>query len=724
MEYPVLNGKACSSMTSLSYDSISSMDTSKRFNLTGDLPTSITVNLARTLFVLALSTLSIAQPSDEGRLSLEELANTPAIVSSKLPSQIFDAPIGSFVFDESDIESLPVDSVAEMLRYAPGVHIIRPSNGIWGVGMRGINSRFFNRVEFNVDEQNVYGSIFAGLFGNQHDLLLDDVASIEVVYGPAGGTWDNNAVNGMINVLMKTAFETEGGLLRSHVGTESRGLASRVGWAINDSTSARVYIKGATRDKSETRFDYSNQWDTARGGFRIDKRTASTDLISISGEAFYSHLGYAYDLADFSNGDLSFQADAELLRGVSGQAKWTRNLSNGNQHSVRGWITYSDLDAPYAAFGMATTGAEARSRNRLGDSRFLSFNAGVAYDQEHTRTTPTSDWTDGFLSNFAAFAGFQDEFTILPERLTASWGLDFRYEDKSGISTTSPNARLIYRIKDSDRVWASYSQANRTTPVSLSVIESLRSGKRIEPPIDINTPVGFFSLDRDLSNAVSNRELDKESLDAFEIGYRRIFDDNRGSIDLNGFYYRYTDIFARKGVSGTPELFVARPFLNVQGTYDNALDGEALGFEAAFTWRVNEQMQISASYSRLSDSFDPTIQTDDPFVQNSLQFSVDEFDHSTPDNMATLTFSNDFGKHWNLNTGLRYSGSYDFAKGQQPSIFQMDSKLSFEPREGLEFSIVGRNLLDSRTQESRLKDFFGHWTEMKREVYVEVKAGF
>jgi iron complex outermembrane receptor protein len=60
--------------------------------------------------------------------------------------------VGSFVFDEKAIDSLPVDSIAEMLRYAPGVHIIRPSNGIWGVGMRGICSRFFNRIGFNVDQ--------------------------------------------------------------------------------------------------------------------------------------------------------------------------------------------------------------------------------------------------------------------------------------------------------------------------------------------------------------------------------------------------------------------------------------------------------------------------------------------------------------------------------------------------------------------------------------------
>ncbi len=657
-------------------------------------------------------------------LSLEELGNIPAIVSSKSSSQLFETPAGSFVFDQEDIINLPVDSIPEMLRYAPGVHIIRPSNGIWGVGMRGINSRFFNRVQFTVDEQNVYSSIFAGLFGNQHDLLMDDIASVEVAYGPGGGTWDNNAVNGRVNVLMKTAFETEGSLIRTSVGTESKSAAARIGWAVNDTTSARVFVKGSRRDPSETRFDYSNRWDTARTGIRIDTRPTSKDLISLSGEAFYSYLGYAYNLANFDTGDLTFAAEAEMLRGVSAQAKWTRNSANGNAFSVRSWMTYSDMNAPYAAFGIGTTGIEGRGRIRLNEAHVLNFNLGGAYDQEHTRTTPTSDWTNRFLHNFSSYSGFQDEWTVIPEKLNISWGFDARYEDKSKITTYSPNARLIHHLGDSDRLWLSYSQAERTTPVSLVVIDSLRSGKSIEPPLSIPTPSGTFELDRNLTNAQSIRELDTESLDAFEIGYRHSFDAKKGSIGINGFLYQYDDIFARIGVSAAPRLFVDQPYLDVQGSYENLLEGDAYGFEATFNWNFNDRAEVSASYSRLSDSFDPLLSSNDPFVANSIQFSIDEFEHSTPDNMATFNLSTDFAEDWNLNTGLRYTDSYNFPKGIQPSIFQLDARLSWKIDDILKLSLVGRNLLDSKTQEARLKDFFGHWTEMKREVYLEATAQF
>lgn len=656
--------------------------------------------------------------------SLENLGDTPAILSSKPIGQLFDAPTGSYVFDEEAIDSLPVDSIAEMLRYAPGVHIIRPSNGIWGIGMRGINSRFFNRVQFSVDEQNVYSSIFAGLFGNQHDLLMSDVASVEVAYGPGGGTWDNNAVNGRINVLMKTAFETEGDLLQARIGTESRGIEGRHGWMMGESAAARVYFKANQRDSSDTRFDYSNKWDAARSGFRLDKRLTSIDLLSVSAEAFYSDLGYAYNLADFQTGDLSFQADSELLRGVSGQAKWTRNTSRGDSYSVRGWITYSDLDAAYAAFGMGTGGIEGRGRFRVNDSHVLNYNIGGAYDQEHTRATQTSDWSQRFLNNFSAYAGFQDEWMLVPNRLNISWGVDFRYEDKSDTSIFMPNARAIYELSDNDRLWASYSSAKRNTPVSLVVIESLRSGKAIEPPLELQTPFGDFSIDRNLTNAISNRELAPETLDAFEAGYRRSFSDERGALSINGYYYQYDDIFARIGLSAQPNLFAPQPYLNVQGGYDNLLDGEAFGFETALNWNFDERTSIALTYSYLDDSFDPIIPGANPFEADSILFSQNEFDHSSPDNMATLNLSTDLSDQWNLNTGLRYTSSYAFAKGKQPSIFQADTRLSWTPRDGIRFSLVGRNLLDSTTEEARLKDFFGHWTRMKREVYLEARAEF
>lgn len=673
--------------------------------------------------VLFGQTTSPSEKSPE-EIALEELLDSPVIISSRLESQLFNAPTGSFVFSEDDIAKLPVDSIPEMLRYAPGVHIIRPSNGIWGIGIRGINSRFFNRALFTVDEQNVYGTIFSGLFGSQHDMLMEDVASVEVAYGPGGGTWDNNAVNGMVNVRMKTAFETEGNLLRVNIGTENEGVAGRIGWAVNETTSARVYMKANHRDSSYTRFPYENDWDTARAGFRIDHRPTSHDLVSVSGEAFYSDLGYAYNLADFETGDLIFTPDAERLSGANAQFKWTRNVSNDSAYSVRSWFGYSNLDAAYANFGIYTAGIEARGRVQFNERHALSANLGAAYDEEHTASTAASDFTSPTLKSFAVYSGFQDEWGLVPDKLKFSWGIDVRFDDRADDSTVSPNASLIYEIDKASRVWISYSQANRNPPVSLSVIESLRSGKALDAPLNIPTPNGTLTIDHSLSNAVSRTELDSEKLDAFEAGYRTNFANEKGSFTLNAFAYEYDEIIARIGTGNSLVLNTPTPYVSLQGAYENLLKGDALGFEATIDWNISKRHNARLSYSHKNDTFESLIAPQDAFQAASIDFSIGEFDNSTPDHLATLNLSSQLSSDWNLDTGLRYSSSYDFAKGYQPEIFQLDTRLTWQKSESLKLSLVGRNLLDPTTQEARLKDFFGHWTEVKREVYLEITALF
>ena len=169
-----------------------------------------------------------------------------------------------------------------------------------------------------------------------------------------------------------------------------------------------------------------------------------------------------------------------------------------------------------------------------------------------------------------------------------------------------------------------------------------------------------------MSNAVSDRELDKKSLDDLGIGYRRTLGKGKGIFNLNEFHYSYDDVFARISLSATPELSTPCPYLNVQGAYDNLLEGDATGFEAFLDWDFNDSLGMSLPSSHLSYSFQSLIDFSDPFVRSSIQFSINEFDQSTPNNMATLNLRAKFSDDWDLDTGLLYSQSCDFAKGLQP----------------------------------------------------------
>ena len=82
------------------------------------------------------------------------------------------------------------------------------------------NSRFNSNLLVLVDGRSVYDPLFSGVFWNTQDLILDDLDRIEVIRGPGATLWGANAVNGVINITTKSARDTQGGYLKTLLGTE------------------------------------------------------------------------------------------------------------------------------------------------------------------------------------------------------------------------------------------------------------------------------------------------------------------------------------------------------------------------------------------------------------------------------------------------------------------------------------------------------------------------
>jgi outer membrane receptor protein involved in Fe transport len=70
---------------------------------------------------------------------------------------------------------------------------------------RGFGGRFTNKLLVQIDGRSVYTPLFGGVVWNVQNVMLEDVERIEVIRGPQATVWGANAVNGVINILTKSA---------------------------------------------------------------------------------------------------------------------------------------------------------------------------------------------------------------------------------------------------------------------------------------------------------------------------------------------------------------------------------------------------------------------------------------------------------------------------------------------------------------------------------------
>src|SRR6202171_941845 len=143
-------------------------------------------------------------------LSLEQLGDIEVTTASKEPEQVWRTPAAIYVLTQDDIRRSGATSIPEVLRLVPGVEVARVTSNSWAVGIRGFGSGFSKSVLVMIDGRSVYTPLFAGVEWNVQNLLLEDVERIEVIRGPGGTIWGSNAVNGVINIITKSAQHTHG----------------------------------------------------------------------------------------------------------------------------------------------------------------------------------------------------------------------------------------------------------------------------------------------------------------------------------------------------------------------------------------------------------------------------------------------------------------------------------------------------------------------------------
>jgi iron complex outermembrane receptor protein len=146
------------------------------------------------------------------QLSIEELMDVDVSLPLRREEPVFQAPAAISVLTSEDLRRLGAVTLPEALSTVPGLFVARFSASSWIVTTRGFASTSANKLLVMIDGRSVYSPLFSGVFWDQQDAFLLDLERIEVTRGPGASLWGSNAVNGIVNVVSKSAAQTQGTL--------------------------------------------------------------------------------------------------------------------------------------------------------------------------------------------------------------------------------------------------------------------------------------------------------------------------------------------------------------------------------------------------------------------------------------------------------------------------------------------------------------------------------
>src|SRR5581483_1566912 len=156
------------------------------------------------------------------QLSIEQLMDVDVTSVSRTPESLMGAAAAVAVVTNEDIRRSGALTIPEALRSTPGIFVASQTANSWSVSSRGFSGVNSQELLVLSDTRSIYTPLFSGVFWDVRDYLMDDIDRIEVIRGPGGALWGSNAVNGVINIVTRSAQDTQGGYLEASSGTEER----------------------------------------------------------------------------------------------------------------------------------------------------------------------------------------------------------------------------------------------------------------------------------------------------------------------------------------------------------------------------------------------------------------------------------------------------------------------------------------------------------------------
>ena len=666
--------------------------------------------LTRALLVTALTSLFVMVASaqnnqvDVTTMSVEDLMNMQVTSVSKRTQKVADAAAAVYVITQEDIRRSGATNIPEALRLAPGVQVARIDENKWAISSRGFNGRFADKLLVLIDGRSVYTPLFSGVYWNVQDVMLEDVDRIEVIRGPGATLWGANAVNGVINIITKSARNTQAGLATAGGGNELRGFSNlRYGGTVNQDAYYRAYAKyfnvGSSTDPIGG--NGTDNWDSLRGGFRGDWNPAGPDKVTLQGDMYRSHYGELLTIPSLNAPYSSTFPNAGAISGGNILGRWAHDFGNSST-SLQVYFDNTNIsENSLFADHQNIFDIDFQHSFHLTDSQAVIW--GVGYrsigDSNDSSFTVSLQPNHNQLNQFSGFA--QDEISLLDRRVQLTLGSKLEHNDFTGLEV-EPNARLLWNMTPNQSIWTAVSRAVRTPALTERGLQLVSA---VIPPGGPGNPTPLAAA----ADVYGSNQFQSEDLLAYEVGYR-VQVANNVSADIATFYNNYTHL--RSAEPGAPfvQTDPAPLHLVVPFVASNKMHGGTYGAEIFTEYKVIPRWKLSGSYSYLQMDIRKDATSMDPTPDNPNM--------SSPRHQFYVRSSLDVFRKLEHDFTVRY---VDELPGLSiPSYYSVDTHFSYALPHSYELSIGSQNLLNHQHLEF-VPDFINvSPTEVKRSIYGSI----
>lgn len=618
--------------------------------------------------------------SDDGadflKLSLKDIADTEVMSVSRHKQKASEAAASLYVITREDIERSGALNLAELLRTVPGLQVARAGSSQWAVSARGFNDQFANKLLVLIDGRTIYSPTFSGVWWDVYDPIHQDIERIEVIRGPGASVWGANAVNGVINIITRSARDTQGSLVNLGAGTDMHLQAeARHGFALSNSAWARVHASEQKfgEEKTSSHTGNKDSWDMRRGGFRVDAQPQDDTQLTLQGDAYQGREDQSYLFPQVAAPYRNAVKDDQEVRGAYLMGRWDKHYSEASQVTVQSYLDYNARDIVVHDNHELTFDLDAQHVYDVNDRYTLTWGAGYRHIEDKLGGSFVLNYAPDKRSRDLYSAFVDNKLALVPDTLFLNLGSKFEHNDFTHFEH-QPTARLSWLIDDRQTLWGSISRAVRTPDRSNDDIANILAASP--------SAAGTTLLVRRGSEQTTS-----EKLMAYEAGYRVQPTDDL-AIDASVFYNDYDNLIINR--LGTPVAISSgafSPYIEVPLELVNGGRGRSYGGELSVNWQATDRWRLLAGYSYLNINLEGgnssvNTETKSPQQQWSLTSHIDMTPQLQWD--QTLSYTDSIG----TNTTSTIE-----------DYLRLDMRVSWDMAPGTELSLMGQNLLDAHHPE-------------------------